>query len=47
VLQTLSPSGSNRRAVHFKQAARRVIRTDSIIQGQASLELEILPALAL
>lgn len=47
VLQTLSPSGSNRRAVHFKQAARRVIRTDSIIQGQASLELEILPAKAL
>jgi hypothetical protein len=47
VLQTLSPSGSNRRAVHFKQAARRVIRTDSIIQGQASLELDILPALAL
>ena len=47
VLQTLSPAGSNRRAVHFKQAARRVIRTDSIVQGQASLELEILPALAL
>jgi hypothetical protein len=47
VLQTLSPSGSNRRAIHFKQAARRVIRTDSIVQGQASLELEILPALAL
>lgn len=47
VLQTLSPSGSNRRAVHFKQAARRVIRTDSIVQGQASLELDILPALAL
>jgi hypothetical protein len=47
VLQTLSPGGSNRRAVHFKQAARRVIRTDSIIQGQASLELEILPAKAL
>ncbi|GEM_PF-194282 len=44
VLQTLSPAGSNRKAVHFKQAARRVIRTDAIIQGQVSLELDVLPA---
>lgn len=44
VLQTLSPGGSSRKAVHFKQAARRMIRTDSIIQGEASLELDILPA---
>ncbi len=44
VMQTLSPAGSNRRAIHFKQAARRVIRTNSIIQGEASLELDILPA---
>jgi len=44
VLQTLSPGGSNRKAVHFKQAARRVIRTDSIIRGEATLELDILPA---
>ncbi|PRP90782.1 SpoIVB peptidase precursor [Enhygromyxa salina] len=44
VLQTLSPGGSNRQAVHFKQAARRMIRTDSIIQGDASLELNVLPA---
>jgi hypothetical protein len=44
VLQTLSPAGSNRKAVHFKQAARRVIRTDSIIRGEATLELDILPA---
>ncbi|MFO7565370.1 MAG: SpoIVB peptidase S55 domain-containing protein [Enhygromyxa sp.] len=47
VLQTLSPGGSNRQAVHFKQAARRVIRTNSIIQGEASLELDILPARSL
>jgi hypothetical protein len=44
VLQTLSPGGSNRKAVHFKQAARRVIRTNAIIQGQATLELDVLPA---
>lgn len=43
VLQTLSPSGSNRKAVHFKQASRRVLRTKAIIQGEASLELDILP----
>jgi hypothetical protein len=43
VLQTLSPGGSNRKAVHFKQAARRVIRTNSIIQGEASLEVNVLP----
>ena len=47
VLQTLSPAGSNRKAVHFKQAARRVIRTNAIIQGQAALELDVLPAKAL
>lgn len=47
VLQTLSPGGSNRQAIHFKQASRRVIRTDSIIQGEASLELDILPARSL
>jgi hypothetical protein len=47
VLQTLTPGGSNRQAVHFKQAARRVIRTDSIIQGQAALELDVLPARSL
>ena len=43
VLQTLSPGGSNRKAVHFKQAARRVIRTDVIIQGEAALEIDVLP----
>jgi hypothetical protein len=43
VLQTLSPGGSNRKAVHFKQAARRVVRTNSIIQGDASLEIDVLP----
>lgn len=47
VLQTLTPGGSNRQAVHFKQAARRVIRTDSIIQGVAALELDVLPARSL
>ena len=47
VLQTLSPAGSNRKAVHFKQAARRVIRTNSIIQGEAALELDVLPARSL
>ncbi|WP_086001485.1 SpoIVB peptidase S55 domain-containing protein [Plesiocystis pacifica] len=47
VLQSLSPSGSNRKAVHFKQASRRIIRTDGIIQGRASLELDILPARAI
>jgi hypothetical protein len=44
VLQTLSPGGSNRQAVTYKQASRRVIRTDSIIQGEAALELDVLPA---
>jgi hypothetical protein len=44
VLQTLSPGGSNRKAIHFKQAARRVIRTDAIIAGEASLELYVAPA---
>lgn len=44
VLQTLSPAGSNRKAIHFKQAARRVIRTDAIIAGEASLELYVAPA---
>ncbi|NVB37084.1 hypothetical protein G6O69_04530 [Pseudenhygromyxa sp. WMMC2535] len=43
VLQTLSPGGSNRKAVHFKQVARRVIRTEGIIQGEASLEIDVLP----
>lgn len=47
VLQTLSPSGSNRQEVHFKQAARRVIRTNSIIRGVAALELDVLPARSL
>jgi hypothetical protein len=47
IMQTLSPAGSNRQAVNFKQASRRVIRTDSIIQGEASLELDILPARSL
>lgn len=47
VLQTLSPGGSNRQAIHFKQAARRVIRTDSIIQGVAALEVDVLPARSL
>jgi hypothetical protein len=47
VLQTLSPGGSNRKAVHFKQAARRVIRTNSIIQGEASLEFDVRPAKAI
>ncbi|MFV8750183.1 SpoIVB peptidase S55 domain-containing protein [Nannocystaceae bacterium ST9] len=44
VLQTLTPGGSNRQAVTFKRAARRVVRTDGIIEGEASLELEVLPA---
>ena len=44
VLQTLSPAGSNKKAVHFKQAARRVIRTNSIIEGNVSLELYVMPA---
>jgi len=44
VLQTLSPSGSNEKAVHFKQTSRRVIRTNSIIEGSVSLELYVLPA---
>jgi hypothetical protein len=44
VLQTLTPSGSNRQAITFKRAARRVVRTDGIIEGEASLELEVLPA---
>ena len=43
VLQTLSPGGSNRQAVHFKQIARRVIRTQGIVQGEASLEINVLP----
>ncbi|PRP94892.1 SpoIVB peptidase S55 domain-containing protein [Enhygromyxa salina] len=47
VLQTLSPGGSNRKAVHFKQAARRVIRTNSIIRGEASLEIDVRPAKAI
>ena len=47
VLQTLSPGGSNRKAVHFKQAARRVMRTDTIVEGEASLELQVLPKKAL
>lgn len=44
VLQTLSPAGTSRKAVHYKQAARRVIRTNTIIQGKVSLELDVLPA---
>ena len=44
VLQTLSPAGSNEKAVHFKQATRRVIRTNSIVEGSVSLELYVLPA---
>ncbi len=44
VLQTLTPGGSNRQHITFKRAARRVVRTDGIIEGEASLELEVLPA---
>ena len=44
VLQTLSPAGSNRKAVHFKRATQRVTRTDSIIEGSVSLELYVMPA---
>lgn len=44
VLQTLTPGGSNRQAITFKRAARRVVRTAGIIEGEASLELDVLPA---
>jgi hypothetical protein len=44
VLQTLTPGGSNRQAITFKRAARRVVRTEGIIEGEASLELDVLPA---
>ncbi len=44
VLQTLTPGNSNRQELTFKRAARRVVRTTAIIEGEASLELDVLPA---
>lgn len=44
VLQTLTTGGSNRQELTFKRAARRVVRTPAIIEGEASLELDVLPA---
>jgi hypothetical protein len=44
VLETLSPSGTTRKAVRFKQASRRVISTKTLIEGEHKLEIAVLPA---
>jgi hypothetical protein len=41
VLETLSPAGSSRKAVHFKRAARRVLPKDKLIAGDARLEVKV------
>jgi hypothetical protein len=43
VLETLSEQGSTQDAVRFKQLARRVIPTKTIIEGQHTIKLEVLP----
>jgi len=43
VLETLADQGSTQDAVRFKQLARRIIPTKTIIEGQHTLKLEVLP----
>jgi len=43
VLETLSPDGTSRRAVRFKRAARRVVDTKALIQGEHRVEIDVLP----
>jgi len=43
VLETLEEQGSTREAVRFKQMARRVIPTPSLIEGNHTLRVHVLP----
>jgi hypothetical protein len=43
VLETLSTSGSTIGAVRFKQMARRVIPTQTLVEGEHSIKLSVLP----
>lgn len=43
VLETLVDRGSTHDAVRFKRMARRVLPTETIIEGQHTLELDVLP----
>lgn len=43
VLETLVDRGSTSDAVRFKRMARRVLPTETIIEGQHTLELDVLP----
>jgi hypothetical protein len=42
VLETLADQSSTQDAVRFKQLARRVIPTKSIIEGQHTIKLDVL-----
>jgi SpoIVB peptidase S55 len=43
VLESLVDRGSTAEVVRFKRTARRVLPTDTIIEGQHTLELDVLP----
>lgn len=43
VLETLSDPGATRDSVRFKRMARRVIRTKTIIEGEHSVKIDVLP----
>ena len=43
VLETLSDPGATRDSIRFKRMARRVIRTKTIIEGEHSVKIDVLP----
>lgn len=45
VLETLSPAGTNHKAIHFKRVARRVLPRKNLVAGDARLEVKVLPPL--
>ena len=43
VLETLSTAGSTQEAIRLKQLARRVIPTKTIIEGEHTIKISVLP----